>query len=285
MEAEYMAVDKTQETPEPPKMGISFETPLGEVYREIDLHFPEKDLSVRTAFPDLKDLREIIKKARDFQIDSPGTFNGVLLGNPIFRSAEDGKMVIDAERLHYFVYFAAHQLRQENPATFGEKYGALSICGVVYDRSRNCFYLSVRPSASQEEGGKIDAPGGVLNPDFENADPFATAKDRFRRKLGLEIPELVSVGVERIYDQHYSLHDIAMYAEVDNQMPTVDSKQFAEINLADLETMIRSDKLTGPAKATLLLALAQPQFANLGWDAQRIEQLLTEINKPHDNKE
>ena len=37
-------------------------------------------------------------------------------------------------------------------------------------QNRKCFYMSVRPGDSQEQAGMVDAPGGVLNPDFKNAD-------------------------------------------------------------------------------------------------------------------
>ena len=254
--------------------GVSFETPIGQTYDNIKIDFPEKDLSIRQAFSDHPELRDIIGKAREFKMEYPGTFNGVLLGDSEIKSAEGNTLELSAQRLHYHIYFAAHQLRQEQADSMKERYAALSTAGVVYDRVRRCFYMSVRPKDSQEQPGLIDAPGGVLNPDFKNADPMETIKDRFARKLGIKVEDIKALGLERFFDEHYSLYNIAMYGEVEDNQPTVDQVGFATIPLDELGDYLNSDKLTGPAKATLLLALSQDQFKDQGWGKERVQQIM-----------
>lgn len=253
--------------------GISFVTSLGESFSQVKVDFPEKDLSIREAFPDKVDLKEIIEKAKEFKAEYPQTHNGILLGNPEIISAQDDSLQLNAEKLHYYVYFAAHQERQVKPE-MGEQYAALSVCGVVYDSARNCFYMSVRPADSQEDPNKIDAPGGTLNPEFLQADPLATGAQRFEKKLGLKDLSTKSIGIERIFDSHYSLYNIAMYAEVINQQPQVAAEDFVEIPIAEAEDLLKSGRLTTPAKATLLLALSQDKFKSQGWGKEKVEKMI-----------
>jgi hypothetical protein len=44
--------------------------------------------------------------------------------------------------------------------------------------------------------------------------------------------------------------------------------------LKDALDWLRSEKLTAPAKATLLLALAQPRFEEHGWGIKKVKELL-----------
>lgn len=236
--------------------GFSFVTKPGEVFDEVNISYPENDLSLRKAFPDKDILKNIISKMKDFRDKFPGTFNGVLLGNPNINQADNGKINISAEKLHYYVYFAAHQERQKK-SELEEECVALSVSGVVYDQTKYCFYLSVRPESSQEEPGKIDAPGGVLNPDYLNADPYLTASDRFSKKLGFKDLDVKTIGIERIFNEHYSLYNLAMYTEVTDQDPSVASEMFATIPLSEVTDFLRSDQLTVPAKASLFFALGQ----------------------------
>lgn len=254
--------------------GISFVTPLGESFSKIDIGYGEKDLSVLTAFPDRAKLKYIVKKSRNFKKYFPGTFNGVLLGNPEISVQGDNALSIKAQRLHYQTYFAAHELRKERPGELGENYCALSVCGIIYDDEKQCFYMSIRPEKSQEDAGKVDAPGGILNPDFKNADPFKTAKDRFKNKLGFDGLSPTSIGVERIFDDKYSLYNVVMFDRVHNEQPSVDRHKFVEIPLKDIGTYLHSDSLTAPARATILLALSQDEFKNSGWGREVIEKIM-----------
>jgi len=254
--------------------GISFETPIGQTYEKVNINFPEKDLSLRKAFKEYPEIKEIINNARNFKEENTDTFNGVLLGNSKIELAEGNSLNLSAEKLHYTIYFAAHQLRQEQADTMKERYSALSTAGVVYDKANNSFYMSVRPKNSQEQPGLVDAAGGVLNPDFKNANPFDTIKDRFNKKLGLEVEDIKSLGIEKIFDKHYSLYNIAMYGEVNGSIPTVDESDFDIITMDEIEERLQSDTLTGPAKATLLLALAQDKFTEQGWGKERIKKIM-----------
>lgn len=254
--------------------GVSFETELGKSFNSVGINFSDKELSVREAFPDRSDLRAIIAQGKKFKLDYPGTFNGVLLGNMNIESESAERLDLSAQKLHYYIYFAAHQLRQDDPENLNERYGALSTCGLVYDKARKCFYMSVRPSDSQEQGGMIGTPGGVLNPDFYNANPFETIRDRFYKKLSLDPDTIKCLGLERIFDEHYSLYDLAMYGEVDGQEPKVNPEKFEAISLDQVEEFLLGDRLTSPAKATILLALSQGDFEQYGWGKERIKKIM-----------
>ncbi|MBT4850328.1 hypothetical protein HON36_05785 [Candidatus Parcubacteria bacterium] len=254
--------------------GIGFETPLGKTFQSVDIDFPERDLAIKDAFKEHPELKGVIAKARDFKVESPGAFNGILLGNMGVKSTEGDSLDLTAEKLHYHIYFAAHELRQEQPEKMEERYAALSTCGIVYDKTRKCFYMSVRPSDSQEQASMVDAPGGVLNPDFEDADPFATIKNRFDKKLGLQPANIVSMGLERIFDAHYSLYNVAMYGEVEDKAPTTEEGQFETIPLDKVEEFLLGDRLTSPARATILLTLSQDQFEESGWGKERVKKIM-----------
>lgn len=268
------------EKPEPIKMpeGFSFVTKPGEVFDEVDIQYPDTELSLRQAFPDRNIVGDIVASMKKFRDKFPGTFNGILLGNPEIKQAENGKIDISAEQLHYYVYFAAHQERQVRPE-LGEQYSALAVSGVVYDQTKHCFYFSVRPKDSQEEPGKIDAPGGVLNPAYLNADPVLTASDRFARKLGLKDLDVKTIGIERIFDEHYSLYNLAMYAETSGQAPGVNQDTFAEVPLSGAEDFLRSDQLTTTAKAILFFALSQEKFTEFGWGPEKINEIINQQSK------
>lgn len=272
--SENFGPESKREEPKLRPEGVSFETPIGQTYDQVKIDFPDKDLSIREAFKEHPELRDIIGKAREFKMEYPGTFNGVLLGDSEIKSNKGNTLELLAQRLHYHIYFAAHQLRQEQADSMKERYAALSTAGVVYDRAKRCFYMSVRPKDSQEQPGLIDAPGGVLNPDFKNADPMETIKDRFTRKLGLKVEDIKALGLERFFDEHYSLYNIAMYGEIEDSQPTVDQTGFAVIPFDELEDYLKSNKLTGPAKATLLLALSQDQFKDQGWGKERVSEIM-----------
>lgn len=251
--------------------GVTFEGTIGQSFKEIDITYPDSEASLRGLF-ERQEVKDIIAETRHFRSEYPQTFNGLLLGNPDI-SFEGDKLVIKAEGLHYQVYFGAHEYRKHH-AEIGEQYAALSVCGIVYDSTNRRFYLSVRPSDSQEDPSKMDAPGGVLNPEYLDADPLETAKDRLVKKLGIVDLDIKNIGVEKIFNDKYSLYNLAMYAEVEDMLPNVEEELFSIIKLGDVRSWLASDKLTTPAKATLLLALAQPQFADFGWGAEKVKELV-----------
>lgn len=253
--------------------GFSLITKPGEVFDEVNIQYPDNELSLRQAFPDKNIVDNIVSHMKEFRDKFPGTFNGILLGNPAIKEAQNGKINISAEKLHYYVYFAAHKERQVRPE-LGEQYSALSVAGVVYDKAKQCFYLSVRPKDSQEEPGKIDAPGGVLNPDYLDADPILTARDRFAKKLGLKDLDVKTVGIERMFDNHYSLYNLAMYAETLDQSPDVSQDVFAVVPVSEVEDFLRSDKLTTTAKGILLCVLGQEKFTEFGWGPEKINEII-----------
>lgn len=256
--------------------GISFDTELGRAFdsEDINLQINEGEQFFLHRFSDPKLARQIIDKAKKFREGHPNVFNGLLLGNPSIEfNPKNGKLDIKAEQLRYLIYFAYLEICKEkniNP----EQYSALSVAGVVYDKGLNGFYMSVRPKDSQEDPGKIDAPGGTLNPEKFDANPFETIKNRFSGKLGIEsqaLNGLHSSGVARIFSDRYFLYNINMLAEVEHVTPQVDEDNFAVINIDNIEAMLASDKLTSPAKAALLMALSLPSFKELGWGKEIVE--------------
>lgn len=272
-EGEFKQFEK-QESIKMPE-GFSFVTKPGEVFDEVNIQYPDTELSLRQAFPDKSILGNIVSGMKEFRSEFPATFNGIILGNPEIKQVGNGKIDIVAEQLHYYVYFAAHRERQTRPE-LGERYAALSVAGVVYDKSKNCFYLSVRPKNSQEEPGKIDAPGGVLNPDYLNADPVLTAGDRFSKKLGLKDLDVKTVGIERMFNDHYSLYNLAMYAEISNKLPDVDQNIFAVVPMSEVENFLCGEKLTTTAKGILLCILSQEKFTEFGWGPEKINQIISQ---------
>lgn len=259
--------------------GISFETPIGATYDHVNLDIRPEDKSVREAFEQRDDVKDALAKARKFREDFPGTFNGILLGNPKFSNIGDNQLDIQAERLHYHIYFAAHEMRKEG-RSIGEDYAALSVCGIVYDRKREQFYLSVRPSDSQEDAGAMDAPGGVLNPDApEKADPVLTSAGRLEKKLGLKDVEPKVMGIVRIFDEHYSLYNVMTYTEVDDKEPSAKDGTWAKIDLSKVEEVLTSGKITAPAKASLLMALGREEFEKNGWGRERVEEIMNSQNE------
>ncbi len=251
--------------------GVSFEGTLGKSFSEVKVTYPDFEASLRGLF-ERDEVKSIIAETKQFRNEYPQTFNGLLLGNPQI-TFEEEVLTINAECLHYQIYFGAHEYRQHN-FQIGEKYAALSVCGIVYDQAHESFYLSVRPDDSQEDPSKVDAPGGVLNPEYLHANPFDTSKDRLVKKLGIPDLDLKSIGIEKIFNDKYSLYNIAMYGQVNDILPSVEDEQFVVIKLSDVSSWLRSDKLTTPAKATLLLVLAQAQFEPFGWGAEKVKELL-----------
>ena len=253
--------------------GFSFLTPLGAHYDHITIEAPTDPLSIREAFKDRPELRKILNIAKEFKEKHPKTFNGKLLGRPKFSFEKDGSLTIKAEQLHYFVYFAAHELLH---GTTREEYAALSVCGTIFDPEAQQFLMSVRPQDSQEDPGKIDAPGGTLNPDaIEQADPLATIRNRFEEKLGISETKPVCIGIERIFDEQYSLYNLAFYTEQTCSQSAAPQDSYAKIPLAAVDEYLQdSARMTTPARATLLLALSQPTFTSKGWGPEKVNSLL-----------
>ncbi len=255
--------------------GVSFLTPPGQTFKNVHISYEDKDVSLLQNLSTKVKMQDIADRTRKFRKDHPVTSNGKLLGNPTF-ALGDGSLNIRADVLRYWVYFGIHQLRLQKPRSLGEEYCALSVCSTVFDAVLHGFYMSVRPQDSQEDPGKIDAPGGTLNPDADNADPFKTIQSRLEKKLGLKDVPLVCIGVERIFDEHYSLYNIAMYGEVQDQLPAAKPNQYAAIPLAKVTDFLNGNQLTSPAKATLLLALSQEQFAEHGWGKEVVKKITSQ---------
>lgn len=192
----------------------------------------------------------------------PAITNGPLLGFENWRVGPDGQgnkeLTVDASVLRYVTYMACHRFRAQGQFFDGEEYVALSVCGVVYDEFSDVFYLNRRPEDSQEDPGAIDAPGGVLNPELEPPEKLvqATARNRFLKKLGLEVGTLDCLGLMRIFDSTYSLYNFGMLGRVRGMSPRVDRKTFCVLPRQSVEDHIQNSTLmTSPAKAMLYMAL------------------------------
>lgn len=197
--------------------------------------------------------------------DHPTLTNGPLLGFENWRVGPDevgGKeLTVDASVLRYVTYMACHRLRAQGRFFDGEDYVALSVCGVVYDETMDVFYLKRRPEDSQEDPGGIDAPGGVLDPRAFHPEVLVeeTARDRFVKKLGIQVQSLDCLGLMRIFDQTYSLYNFAILGRIRTA-----NEPDLRYNFSDLEAIPRTSAvnnvynnmwLTAPAKAMLYMAM------------------------------
>lgn len=259
--------------------GVSFISPLGHRYNAVDVTPAQEDLSLRGTFLDRAEVKEIIASAKEFRDEHQNTFNGVLLGNPSFIGTESDSLQVNAERLHYFIYFAAHKLvvDKELAEKEAERYAALSVSGVVFNPQTQEFYLSIRPDDSAEDPGFADAAGGTLNPDSPQAsDPLETIENRFQKKLGLLNTKPACVGVARMFNDKYSLYNL-VYLGTFTGGPEEVTSSVQRVSIHHVVSYLTQDKVTTPGRASLLLALSQKEFEQFGWGKERVMAFLEEI--------
>lgn len=274
MKAEFPSALFEQEVPLPFE-GISFVTEFGRSFRKEDvgIDFSPRKTKFLEIFKSPQDVVFILKSIRNFRREYPRSTNGVILGSPQFQIMADGRLQIHASRIHYFLYFAANHLKTVNKEV-GEEYAALSAASVVFDRVYEAFYLSQRPKDSQEDPSLFDAPGGTLQAPLGKVevDPFGVVLNRINNKLGISGAEISCIGVERIFDAHSALYNLAFLGEVDGVQPQTTAS--STVPISDIERTLESPGLTKPARATLLLALGQPQFEKYGWGPLRVAEFI-----------
>ncbi len=219
--------------------------------------------------------REVVEEVKRFQARNPKATNGSLLGNPKFNVIDpvSGQIDISVRPLRYFTYYALIELASKSK--IAKACNALSTCCVIFDRVAKVFYFSLRPVDSPENAGKIDAAGGVLDPESpQQADPFLTAKNRVEKKLGLTNLNPKCLGITGIFDQRHALYNLVMYAEVAGNRPTVDSALYTAISLGDIDRFFGSDTMTTPTKIAVMLALGQDTFLADGWGQKKVASLI-----------